>query len=140
MQSHLVGTVPDALVASIPVQITIDRTPPPFFRQGPSALTRLTFFSALALFLMVADTRFQLTKPLRAAIASVPYGETMTYGALARAHDSGARAVGGACARNPYPIVIPCHRVIATGGGLGGYAYGLDIKRALLDRERDRKK
>ena len=50
---------------------TLDRTPPPFFRQGPSALTRLTFFSALALFLMVADTRFQLTKPLRAAIATV---------------------------------------------------------------------
>ncbi len=50
---------------------TLDRTPPPFFRQGPSALTRLTFFSALALFLMVADTRFQLTRPLRAAIATV---------------------------------------------------------------------
>ena len=50
---------------------TIDRTPPPFFRQGPSALTKLAFFSALALFLMVADTRFQLTRPLRAAIATV---------------------------------------------------------------------
>ena len=50
---------------------TLDRTPPPFFRQGPSALTKLTFFSALALFLMVADTRFQLTRPLRAAIATV---------------------------------------------------------------------
>ena len=45
---------------------TLDRTPPPFFRQGPSALTRLTFFSALAVFLMVADTRFELTRPLRA--------------------------------------------------------------------------
>lgn len=50
---------------------TLDRTPPPFFRQGPSALTKLTFFSALALFLMVADTRFQVTRPLRAAIATV---------------------------------------------------------------------
>jgi rod shape-determining protein MreC len=50
---------------------TLDRTPPPFFRQGPSALTKLTIFSALALFLMVADTRFQLTRPLRAAIATV---------------------------------------------------------------------
>ncbi len=50
---------------------TLDRSPPPFFRQGPSALTKLTFFSALALFLMVADTRFQLTRPLRAAIATV---------------------------------------------------------------------
>ena len=49
---------------------TLDRTPPPFFRQGPSALTKLTFFSALALFLMVADTRFKLTVPLRAGIAT----------------------------------------------------------------------
>ena len=50
---------------------TIDRTPPPFFRQGPSALTKLTFCSALALFLMVADTRFRITQPLRAAAAAV---------------------------------------------------------------------
>lgn len=49
---------------------TLDRTPPPFFRQGPSALTKLTLCSALALFLMVADTRFQLTQPLRAVIAT----------------------------------------------------------------------
>ena len=48
---------------------TLDRTPPPFFRQGPSALTKLIFFSALALFLMVADARFKMTQPLRAALA-----------------------------------------------------------------------
>ena len=49
---------------------TFERTPPPFFRQGPSALTKLAFFSALALFLMVADTRFEFAKPLRAAVAT----------------------------------------------------------------------
>jgi rod shape-determining protein MreC len=49
---------------------TLDRTPPPFFRQGPSALTKLTFCAALALFLMVADTRFTLTQPLRAVVAT----------------------------------------------------------------------
>lgn len=48
---------------------TLDRTPPPFFRQGPSALTKLCFFAALAIFLMVADTRFSLVAPLRAALA-----------------------------------------------------------------------
>jgi rod shape-determining protein MreC len=48
---------------------TLDRTPPPFFRQGPSALSKLVFFSALAVFLMVADTRFSWTQPLRAALA-----------------------------------------------------------------------
>lgn len=52
---------------------SLDRTPPPFFRQGASALSRLIFFSALALFLMVADTRFRLTGPMRMAIASVLY-------------------------------------------------------------------
>lgn len=50
---------------------TLDRTPPPFFRQGPSALTKLTVFSALAVFLMVADTRMNLTQPLRALLATV---------------------------------------------------------------------
>jgi len=50
---------------------TLDRTPPPFFRQGPSALTKLMFCSALALFLMVADTRFKLTQPLRVLVATV---------------------------------------------------------------------
>src|ERR1700712_2596739 len=50
---------------------TIDRTPPPFFRQGPSALTKLILCSALALFLMVADNRFAVTRPLRAAFAPV---------------------------------------------------------------------
>jgi len=49
---------------------TLDRSPPPFFRQGMSALTKLTFFSALAVFLMVADTRFKLTQPLRAVVAT----------------------------------------------------------------------
>lgn len=52
---------------------TLDRTPPPFFNQGPSALTKLIFFSALALFLMVADARFSLMRPLRAGLATVLY-------------------------------------------------------------------
>jgi len=50
---------------------TLDRTPPPFFRQGPSALTKLAFCSALAIFLMVADTRFKLTHPVRTLVATV---------------------------------------------------------------------
>ena len=52
---------------------TIDRTPPPFFRQGPSALTKLVLCSALALFLMVADNRFTITRQLRAAVATALY-------------------------------------------------------------------
>ena len=52
---------------------TLDRTPPPFFKQGPSALTRLAFFSLLAIVLMVADTRYQIARPLRATIATLLY-------------------------------------------------------------------
>ena len=52
---------------------TLDRTPPPFFKQGPSALSKLMVFSALALFLMVADARFKITQPLRAAVNTVLY-------------------------------------------------------------------
>ncbi len=53
---------------------------------------------------------------LRGGIASIPYGETMTYGALAERTGSVARAVGQACKSNPFPIVIPCHRVVSTSG------------------------
>ncbi|MGH6645741.1 rod shape-determining protein MreC [Aquabacterium sp.] len=51
--------------------VTLDRSPPPFFKQGPSAFTRLMFFSALAIFLMVADTRWKVTQPLRAVVATM---------------------------------------------------------------------
>lgn len=53
---------------------------------------------------------------LRAAIASIPFGDTETYGALARRWGSVARAVGQACKTNPFPIVIPCHRVVSSAG------------------------
>jgi methylated-DNA-[protein]-cysteine S-methyltransferase len=73
-------------------------------------------------------------------VASVPYGETSTYGELARALGTGTdpRDVGAAVGRNPLCIVIPCHRVIGSTGRLTGYAGGLDRKRALLDLERAR--
>jgi methylated-DNA-[protein]-cysteine S-methyltransferase len=73
---------------------------------------------------------------LRAALR-IPYGRTVSYAELARRSGSprGARAVGQAMATNPVPLVIPCHRVLATGGGLGGYGGGLDLKRYLLALE-----
>src|SRR3954464_2543110 len=52
---------------------TLDRNPPPFFKQGPSALSKLMVFSAIALFLMVADTRFRVSQPLRAGVATALY-------------------------------------------------------------------
>jgi methylated-DNA-[protein]-cysteine S-methyltransferase len=71
-----------------------------------------------------------------AAMQQIPYGETRSYGELAHAVGSAPRAIGGACGRNPIPIVIPCHRVLAR-AGLGGYsgAGGLETKSALLALE-----
>ena len=70
----------------------------------------------------------------------VPYGETTTYGEIARTvgHPDGARGVGGAMARNPIPIIVPCHRVVGSNGALVGYGGGLERKRTLLDLEAGR--
>ena len=67
----------------------------------------------------------------------IPFGETRTYGELAAALGipSAARAVGAANGRNPIWILVPCHRVVAAGGALGGYAGGLEAKRWLLAHE-----
>lgn len=74
---------------------------------------------------------------LRAGIRAIGYGETASYGVLAAMLGSGSRAVGQACARNPFPIVVPCHRVTAAGGALGAYSGGdgPPTKVWLLDHE-----
>ena len=72
------------------------------------------------------------------AMAAIPYGETRTYGELAAGLETSPVAVGGACGRNPTPIVVPCHRVVGA-DSLGGFsaAGGVEAKRALLAHERD---
>lgn len=69
----------------------------------------------------------------------IPRGKTRSYAEVARAigHPKAARAVGTACGANPIPLIIPCHRVIASDGTLGGFSGGLDWKRRLLAIERD---
>lgn len=70
------------------------------------------------------------------ALLAIPYGQTVTYGELARRLGiRSAQAVGGAVGRNPISIIVPCHRVVGAGGNLTGYAGGLDRKRALLQLE-----
>jgi methylated-DNA-[protein]-cysteine S-methyltransferase len=97
------------------------------------------------------DASFKFSLPLAPAgtvfqqrvwsgIAAIPAGKTRSYGELADALKSSARAVGTACGANPYPVVVPCHRVIAANGGLGGFAgqrggFLLDAKRWLLHHE-----
>lgn len=82
-----------------------------------------------------SGTQFQQT--VWAALRTIPYGETVSYQELARqiGKPSAARAVGGANGKNPLPILIPCHRVIAADGSLGGYSLGLELKRRLLGLE-----
>lgn len=80
-------------------------------------------------------TPFQ--KKVWAAMREIPYGETRSYGDLARAIGSpkAFRAVGGACHHNPIAIVQPCHRVVGTNGSLTGFFGGLDLKEQLLHFE-----
>lgn len=73
------------------------------------------------------------------AVREIPYGEIRTYSQLAEAAGSpnAFRAAGSVCASNPLPILIPCHRVVPSSGGIGGYAYGTSMKRRLLELERE---
>ena len=71
------------------------------------------------------------------AIDRIPYGKTRSYTEIARSagNERAVRAAGTACGANPIPIVVPCHRVLRTGGALGGYGGGLPMKEALLELE-----
>lgn len=89
--------------------------------------------------LRLAGTRHRLA--VWEAMQRIPAGKVRTYGDLARDIGSSARAVGGACGANPLPIVVPCHRVVAAGGDIGGFmgrreeGFERSIKRWLLEHE-----
>jgi len=84
---------------------------------------------------MAAGTPFQ--KSVWRALQRIPSGETRSYAQIATAigKPKATRAVANACGANPLPVLIPCHRVIAKDGSIGGYTGGLHIKRALLRAE-----
>jgi AraC family transcriptional regulator of adaptative response/methylated-DNA-[protein]-cysteine methyltransferase len=83
----------------------------------------------------VSGSRFE--ERVWRALRQIPRGETRSYSDVARqlGNPRAARAVARACAENPAPLVIPCHRIIEKGGTLGGYGGGVSRKRALLERE-----
>ena len=83
-------------------------------------------------------TPFQ--KKVWSQLIKIPYGETRSYGEIARAigHPKAFRAVGSANGANPIPIIAPCHRVIESSGGLGGFGHGLPMKKRLLALEKAR--
>ncbi len=115
---------------------------------GEEKAVALTNQAATELVQYLAGKRFVFDIPLAPqgsdfqktvwqALRDIPYGQTVTYGELAQAigKPSAARAVGGANNKNPLPVFIPCHRVVGVHGDLVGYAYGLPIKKFLLDLE-----
>jgi methylated-DNA-[protein]-cysteine S-methyltransferase len=115
---------------------------PELGERDDAAFTRVT--SQLADYFAGARSGFDLPLAPRgddfqqrvwALLRDIPYGRTRTYGELARELGALPQEVGGAIARNPIMIVIPCHRVIGADGSLTGYAGGLDRKRALLALE-----
>ena len=99
----------------------------------------------------LADAEFVFGLPLRPSgtvfqrrvwqqIAAIPTHQTRAYGEIAKALHNAPRAVGQACGANPFPVIVPCHRVLAASGGLGGFArqnggFLLDVKRWLLAHE-----
>ena len=112
----------------------------------------IAFLACVQLQSYLDDPAFAFDLPLRLsgthhqiavweAMMAIPAGETRTYGELAKAIGSSARAVGGACGANPIPLVVPCPRVVGAGGALGGFmgareeGFELSIKRWLLAHE-----
>lgn len=83
-------------------------------------------------------TEFQ--KAVWRALREIPAGSTLTYSELASriGRPTSVRAVAAACGANPIAVIVPCHRVLGKDGSLTGYAWGLDTKRTLLDREKSR--
>jgi methylated-DNA-[protein]-cysteine S-methyltransferase len=94
------------------------------------------FDGRLARFALALDWGTGLNADVRRAMAAIPWGETRTYGQIAKAVGAPAQAVGQACGANPLPIVIPCHRVTGT-GWFGGFSApgGVETKAALLRHE-----
>lgn len=126
------GLAPDA----------IEMTDHPILKLAHDWLDR--YFSGLQptlgdLPILISGSPFR--KRVLRALMAIPYGETTTYGALARSlateigGNFSAQAVGGAVGHNPISVIIPCHRVIGADGSLTGYAGGLEKKRWLLDHE-----
>ena len=85
----------------------------------------------------IRGTAFQ--QQVWAALQTIPTGQTLSYQALAvkLGKPTAARAVAQACASNRLAVLVPCHRIVRTDGGLSGYRWGVDRKAALLDRERE---
>lgn len=138
--------VGDALAALDFTDAKYARSPEPSWIEDPAWPVLRACAAQLAEYFAGERGRFDLPlaprgtpfqRRLWAAIAKVPYGETISYAELARRAGApgSARAAGAATGRNPLAIVVPCHRIVATGGALTGYAGGIARKEFLLALE-----
>jgi methylated-DNA-[protein]-cysteine S-methyltransferase len=108
--------------------------PSPILKEAKRQLDRYFAGKLKAFDLPLGARGTDFQKSVWKMMREIPYGETATYGGMAMALGSGPRAVGMACGRNPIPIIVPCHRVLASGGKEGGFSggQGLPTKRKLL--------
>lgn len=135
----LPGEDPDTLLVDLAARVS------PRVLESPAALDEERreldryFAGKLDRFDLPIDWQLSHGFQLRArqGMVAIPYGETRTYTELARGagNERAVRAAGSACARNPIPLVVPCHRVLRSDGSLGGYAGGLPMKEGLLELE-----
>lgn len=111
--------------------------PSPLLKEASRQLERYFARKLKAFDLPLAAKGTDFQKRVWKMMCEIPYGETATYGGIAMALASGPRAVGTACGRNPIPIIVPCHRVLGSGGAEGGFSggQGLPTKRRLLALE-----
>ena len=142
--------VADALAGAL-IGLYLPRQAAPPAAESPAAAAPVLDLAAAQLAEYFAGARRDFDVPLAPRgtefqqrvwreLAAIPFGETRSYGQLARAlgHPTASRAVGAANGKNPISILVPCHRVIAGSGALSGYAGGLDAKRWLLAHEAQR--
>ena len=79
----------------------------------------------------------KIDKKIYKKLLQVPPGKITTYGELSRAigFENGQRVIGQIMKKNPFPVIIPCHRVVRSDGKIGGYAFGMDVKKSMLVKE-----
>ncbi len=133
------GVCLHGLLASLPFNVPFHQTPKasPFAQETIKELKDIYDGKNVSgRFDLVVDRLTMHTQRVISAAMSIPVGYATSYGAIAMSVGGGARSVGHVMAKNPFPPVVPCHRVVGSDLGLRGYGGGLDVKFAFLKREK----
>ncbi len=111
-----------------------------YLMKACDAILQYIIGSKRSIELVIAPEGTELQRQVWQELRQIPFGTTLTYAELARrvGNPKAVRAVANACGANPMALIIPCHRVLRTGGDLGGYRWGIARKQLLLDLERAR--